>query len=171
MGRRHDAVGLGRLLGLAVVEVGIGVVVILRADFHFVERVAEIGIAELVQADGRRVVGRDRHHGDTLVAIVGLKPRDSPFVGLGRRAMVAGEDDEQHLGLSEVRQAVGLAVDAGQSKSGAADPIASVFNVRRIGDRRVDREEAEREFAINRVHMVDFIVRVSRCRATRGPEW
>ena len=55
--RGQDAVGPGRRLRLAVVEIGISVVVIFRADLHVFKRVAEVGIAELVQANGGGVVG------------------------------------------------------------------------------------------------------------------
>ena len=55
--RGQHAVGLGRRLRLAVVEVRVGEVVILGPDFHFLERVAEVGVAQLIEPDRGRVVG------------------------------------------------------------------------------------------------------------------
>ena len=123
MRRGQHAVGQGGLLRLAVVEVGEGEGLLLGPDLHVLERVAQVGVAQLVEPDGERVVRRDGDEGDALVLVVGVQLLDAVLVGLGRRAVVAGEDDDQHLGVGEVLQGVGLAVHArqGEVRGGVAD--------------------------------------------------
>ena len=97
--------------------------VVLGADLHVLEAVAQVAVAQFVQPHGLGVVGRDGHHGDLLVLVVRRKLLDAVLVGLGRGTVVAGEDDDQDLGVAERLQAVGLAVHAGQAEIGcrAAD--------------------------------------------------
>ncbi len=98
-------------------------------------------IAQLVEANGGGVVGRDGHDGDALVVIVGVQPGDPALVGLGGRAMVAGEDDDQDLGLGEVRQGVSLAIDARQLEVGGGRTDRQGIKAGRVGGRRDSQDE------------------------------
>ena len=103
--RGQHAVGERRLLRLAVVEVRKCEALVLGPQLHVLERIAQVGVAQLVEPHGQRVVRRDGDQGDALVLVVGVQLLDPLFVGLGRRAVVAGEDDEQQLGVGEARPA------------------------------------------------------------------
>ena len=120
--RRGDgAVGLGGGLRVAVVEEREIEVVVAGAELHVVQRVAEVGVAELVEPHGLGIVRRDGDDGDAAVLVVGGELLDAIFVGLGRGTVVAGEDDCQDVGVGEVSERIGFAVDPGQRKIGGRD--------------------------------------------------
>ena len=116
--RRDRAVCLRHRLRLAVVEIREVELVVAGADLHVVERVAKVGVAELVEPHRRRIVRRNRHHRDAAILVVGGQLFDPLFVRLGGRAMIAGEDDRQDVGVGEIGERVGLVVDARQREVG-----------------------------------------------------
>ncbi len=120
---RHRTVLERHGLGLAVVEVGEHEAVLASADLHLVEGVAEVGVAELVETDGQRVVRGDRDHRHPLGPVVRVQLLDPLLVGLGGRTVVRGEDQHQELGVGEAPQRVPPAVHPGQVEigSGRAD--------------------------------------------------
>ena len=119
----YGAVCLGDLLRIAIVKVGEMEVMVLGPDLHFLEAIAQVRVAQFVQSDRLRAVGRDGHESDFLILVVRGKLLDAALVGLGRGAVIAGENHDQDLRLAERVQAVGLAVHAGQAEIGrrAAD--------------------------------------------------
>ena len=98
-------------------------VLVLGPDLQFLEAIAQVRVAQFVQSDRVGAVGRDGHQGDFLILVVRGKLFDAALVGLGRGAVVAGENHDQDLGVAKRIQAVGLAVHARQAEIGrrAAD--------------------------------------------------
>jgi hypothetical protein len=101
-------------LRLPVVEVGERPPAILGPDLHVLERVAEVGVALLVEAQGEGVVRRDEYDLHAAAREVGVETLDPLLVGLRGRAVVGGEDDHENLRRREALEGVPLAVDAGQ---------------------------------------------------------
>ena len=66
------------------------------------------------QLVGIQVADVDRHDVDVLVRVVRGDGDDAIFVRLGDRAVVAGEDDDDGLGVGVLAEAVLLVVDAGE---------------------------------------------------------
>ena len=105
-------------LRFAVVEIREIEVAVLGPDFHFVERIGEIGVAHFVEADRFRIVGLDGNNGDAAVAIIGGELLDAVLVELSGGTVIAGEDDSKDLGGGEIGEMVSLAVDTRQSEIG-----------------------------------------------------
>ncbi len=91
---------------------------VLRSNLHLLERIAQVGVAQLIEPHGGGIVGRDRHDGHTFVLEISMQVGDPLFIGLGRGAVIAREDHDQHFRLGEVLKRVGLAVNAGEAKVG-----------------------------------------------------
>jgi hypothetical protein len=53
--RRRDA------LRLAVVQIRKLKAATLGVSLHFFQRIAQVGVTKLIQSDGQRIVGRNRH--------------------------------------------------------------------------------------------------------------
>ena len=90
--------------------------------FHFLQPVAHVRVAELIQADGLGIVGRDRHDGDASAFVIVNELLDSILICLGGWAVVAGEDDDEHLCGSEIVKRPGLPIDARKPKRGRGSP-------------------------------------------------
>ena len=116
-------VGVRRALGRAVVEIGEVEMAVGGADLHFVEGVADVGVAHFVEADGEGIVGLDGDEGDALILIIGGELFDAAFVELRGGAMVAGEDDGEEFGGAEIGERIGFAIDGGEVevRGGGAD--------------------------------------------------
>ena len=93
---------MGGALGGAVIKIREVEMAVRGADFHFVERVADIGVAHFVEADGEGIVRLNGEEGDALILIIRSELFDAAFVELGGGAMVAGEDDGEELGGAEI---------------------------------------------------------------------
>ena len=103
-----------------------------RAQLHLRQRVGDVGVAQLVEPDGLRIVRVDRDERDALAAIVLVELFDPALVELRDRAVIALEDERQHLGAGVLAGLVGLAVDAGQRevRERRADRQHRVFQIR-----------------------------------------
>ncbi len=87
---------------------------VLGAHLHVVERVAQIGVAHLVEPQRLGAVGLDDDEGDALGLVVRHQLLHSRFVDLGGGAVDGREHHDQHGALGKARQRVGLAVHARQ---------------------------------------------------------
>jgi hypothetical protein len=103
-------------LRVAVVEIGEIEMTVCRADFHVLERIAEIRIAQFVEAHGIGAIGLDGDEGDAAIAVVGRKLLEARFVKLRRGAMVAREGDDKNFAGDIFGQTVRLPVNAGKAK-------------------------------------------------------
>jgi len=106
-------------LVFAIVKVGEIEVAVGGADLHFIERIADIGVAHLVEADGIRIVGLDGDQRDAAVLIIPGQLLDASFIELRGGTVIAGESDDENLAGSVVGEAVSLAVDTGETKIGS----------------------------------------------------
>ncbi len=113
------AIGARDALRFAVVEVGKVEVAVGGADFHVVERVANVGIAQLVETHSIGIIGLDSNEGHVALTIVGHEPLDAGLVELSGGAMIASEDDDEDFARGVVLEAVGLAVNSGKAKLGS----------------------------------------------------
>src|SRR5690606_31611176 len=95
------AVLLRSLLIFAIVEVRVIIALVLVAYFHLFEAVVQIGIAQFIQPYGCIRIGADGHYLHTFGRIGIRKRDDAVFISLRGRAMVAGKDDDQQLGILE----------------------------------------------------------------------
>ena len=102
MRRREDAVGQSRLLRLAVIEIGERKLFLLRSELHLLERVAQVGVAQLIEADSVRVVWRDGHYDHALVLIIRGELDNAVLIGLSRGAMITCKNDNQNLRAGKV---------------------------------------------------------------------
>ena len=120
MRRGHRTVGSGHLLFVAVVKVREIEILVPRPDFHLGERITQVGIAKLVQADRTRVVGIDGDERQAIVLVIIDNPLQPLFVVLRGRAMIAGEDNHENSGFLEIFERVFLSVHTGQLEVGRA---------------------------------------------------
>ena len=111
------------------------------ADLHGLERVVEVGVSQLVEADGLRVIRRDRDEGNAPVLVCDVEFVEASLVRLRGGAVVAGEDDHQGLRGGEVGQGVRLAVDAWKREVRGLRTGGQRFDVGR--DRRQGRREQQ----------------------------
>ena len=116
MRSRRGAISARNLLRLAVIQVGKIEMTIRRANLHLLERIAEIRIAQFVEADGVGTIGLDGDEGDASIAVVGRKLLEASFVKLRRGAMVAREGDDKNFAGGVFGQAVRLPINAGKAK-------------------------------------------------------
>ena len=103
-------------MGFAIVEVWIVEIAEFGANLHFVEGVADVGIAEFVQLDGFGIVGFNGDEGDVAGFVVVGEFLDSGFVELRSGAVIAGEDQHEDLAGGVVLEAVLLVVDPGKAE-------------------------------------------------------
>ena len=105
---------MGDGLSLAVIQVGEREALVVGPDLHLLERIAEVRVAQLVEPHCLGVVRGDGHQRHALAGIVVMELLDPFLIGLGRRAVVAGEDDNQHGGRGEALERVPASVDTRQ---------------------------------------------------------
>jgi len=105
-------------LRVAVVQVWKIELAVGGADFHVVEGVAYVGVAHLVEAHGVGIVRLNGHESDAFVFVVSGQLADALFVKLSGRAVIAGEDNHKDFAFDVVLEAMGLAVDSGETKIG-----------------------------------------------------
>ena len=110
------AVGTRDFLRFAVVEIRKIELAVGGASFHLVERVANVGVAHLVEPDRHGIVRLDGNDGDAPLAIVSNDLFEPGFVQLCGRTMVASENDDQYFACFVVLQAMRLAVDTGETE-------------------------------------------------------
>jgi hypothetical protein len=125
---------------LAVIEVREVELFVVRPNLHFFQRIAQVGIAQLIEPDRLRIVRRDCHESDPFVLIVGGQLLDPLLIRLGRRAVIAGEDNDEHLRLVIVGQPVHLSVHAGKAEIGRFGPDFQGLDLR---SRRDDRSNEQ----------------------------
>ena len=117
VGRGLGSVGLGDLLGLAVVEIREIEVAVFGADLHVFEAVGDVGVAQLGEGDGLGVVGIDGDEAHAFGAVVVDEFLHTAFVKLRSGAVIADEHDDED-GVLVVGQLVNFVVDAGEGKVG-----------------------------------------------------
>jgi hypothetical protein len=83
-------------------------------QLHVVERIADIGISQLIQPHRERIVWRNCNQGHALLAIIFVELHNPFFVCLGCRAVVASKNDDEQFRVGEIIQAIGLVIDARQ---------------------------------------------------------
>jgi hypothetical protein len=105
-------------LRLTVVEVREREAALLGADDHFLQRVAQVGVAQLVEPHGLGVVRRDGHERDAPVLEVRRELLDAFLVRLRGRTVIGREDQHEDLGRREISQAMVAAIDSGQVEVG-----------------------------------------------------
>ena len=81
------------------------------ANFHFVERVADVGGVEFVDAEGLRVVGLNGDECHATIAVVVSELLDALFVHLRDRAMVACENDDEDGARRIIGERMHFAID------------------------------------------------------------
>ena len=118
---------------------------VLGPDFHFVEGIGEVGVAELIEADRLGVVGVDRDQRDALVLVVGVHLLDAGFVCLGGRAVIAGEEDDEDFGRVVVVEGVVFPVDAGEVEVRSGGVDGEWGDVGREGEGGENDDQRERE--------------------------
>jgi hypothetical protein len=89
---------------------------VLGANLHLFETVANIRVAEFVQASGGRIVWFDRDQGHALIAIIIRQLFDARLIELRCGAVVTREDDGEDFGRGILGERVRLAVDTRQRK-------------------------------------------------------
>ncbi len=99
----HRPVRAADFLLVAVVEVGEVEGLVFRTGFHFLQGIAQIRVAEFVEAYGLGIVGGDRHDRDPLVLVIGHELFDPILVGLGGRAVIAGKNHGEDLCRRKIR--------------------------------------------------------------------
>ena len=62
-----------RFLRLAVVKIRKREFLVLGPDLHVLQRIAQVGVSQLVESHRRGVVGRNRHHRHAAVLVVGVQ--------------------------------------------------------------------------------------------------
>ena len=72
------------------------------ADFHGLEGVVQVGIAEFIEPDGVRTVWIDSNDSNASRRVIRHQFFDSFFVSLRGRTMVTREDDHEELRLREI---------------------------------------------------------------------
>ena len=95
MRRCHRPIGARNLFLIAVIKIGKVELFIFRPDFHFFEGIAQVSVAEFVQADGLGIVrryGYQRHASGLIIRSDLFQPL---FIILRGGAMVAGENDNK----------------------------------------------------------------------------
>ena len=95
----------------AIVEVGIAKMLVCDANFHFVERVADVGGVEFVDAEGLRVVGLNGDECHATIAVVVSELLDALLVHLRDRAMVACENDDEDGARRIIGERMHFAID------------------------------------------------------------
>ena len=116
VGSGGRAEGAGDFLVLAVVEIREIEMAIGSADSHFVERVADVGVAHLVEPHSIGIVGLDGDEGDAAVLVIRSELLDAGFVELRGGAMVAGKGDDENLARGVIGETVSLAVNGWEAK-------------------------------------------------------
>src|SRR5258705_819762 len=129
MWRGHRAILFGDDLSGTIIEIGKIKLARGGADFHRLHRVVEVRVAEFVET---YPIGAVRVDGDKCYvsgAIIGDQPLDPLFVGLGRGAMIARENDRKDFRARKILQTIATPVDGGQVKfrSGRADSQGGIF--------------------------------------------
>ena len=137
------------------------------SDLHLLERIAQVGVTQLVEPHGGGVVGRDRHDGHALVLEVGVQVGNPLFICLGRRAVVAGEDHDQDLRAGEVLEGIGLAINAGQAEVGSVGTDRQRRQARRIGAGQTGRAGSKSSDGQRGLHGGGFMVSAPRVRVFR----
>ena len=104
------------MLVLAVVEIGEIEAAHVRAVLGVFEGVADIGVAEFIEAQGEGIVGCDRDERDTPLPVVFRDCLNALLIRLRGRAMVAGKGNDQYLRIGEIGQCIGFPVDPWQTE-------------------------------------------------------
>ena len=87
---------------------------VLGADLHLFETVADVGGIEFIDPDGGGIIRLNRDHGDAAVFVVGRELRDAALVHLRDGTMIAGEDHDEHGAGRVVGELVNRSIDAGK---------------------------------------------------------
>ena len=115
--RRGQNAKLARdFLTLAIVEIWEFVIAVLGANFHFRQRIAEFGVAQLVEPQSIWIVGRNRHQRHAAVFEIAIELNNPIVVCLGRWTVIAGEHNDEQLRVMKIGQPIGFAVDSRQLK-------------------------------------------------------
>jgi len=114
--RRGRAVLARDLLRVAVVEEREVELPEGRTDLHVVERVADVRVAHLVEAQCLDAVRLDHDEGHALRRVVVDDLTDALLVDLRGRTMHRREDHDEGLRRREAGERVGLAVYPGQAE-------------------------------------------------------
>ncbi len=86
------------------------------ADFHLRQRIADVGVTQLIEPHGLRIIRLDGHERRAAAPIIGRKLFDPRLVHLRGRAMVTGENNHQNFARGKVFQTVSLVIYARQAK-------------------------------------------------------
>jgi len=106
--RAECAVGECDLLRL-IAEVGEAEILFLRPLDHVLERIAGVPFG---------FVGVDSGHGHVFGRIIGEEFVHAVFAADDERAVIAGEDDDEELGIFEAGERIVFAIDAGEIEVG-----------------------------------------------------
>ena len=90
----------------------------LRPDFHFRERIAQVGVAQFVEANGLGIVRIDGQERDSFLLVIVHDLLQPLLVVLCGRAMIAGKHDRQDVRLFEVLERIFLSIHARQLEVG-----------------------------------------------------
>lgn len=91
---------------------------VLHANLHVVECIADIGRIELVDGQRLRIVALDRDDGDAALSIIFIELLDTALIHLSDRTMIAGENHDENTARRIVAQLMGFPVDARKREIG-----------------------------------------------------
>ena len=137
--RCRCSVGFADALGLPVVEKGKVKLEIGGMLFHVFERIAVDRITEFVEADRLRIVRRNRDELKTRVGVVIDDRLDAGLRSLRARAVIAGEENREDVGVFVILKRVLFAIDTGQVEGGCRRSDLQGFHLFGCGGCRAEK--------------------------------